>query len=303
VHGVFATKTEARMLMLKMLWTAARRGAEAFIDNGDLSRGAAIAFYAITSIGPVLLIIVAVAGLALGEEAARGALMGKLSTMMGDQAAGFLQTAIGSASNYHSGVLASVVGVVSLIVTASGVFGEMQTALNAIWRAEPEGDSVTRLIKARLTSLGLVVALGFLLLVSLVVGAAVAAIGQALHAVVPSTEALLHVLNFVVSLALLAGIFAAIYKVLPDKPLTWHDVIIGAVATALMITIGKMAIGIYLGSTAVTSSFGAAGSVLASLLWVYYSAQIFLYGAEFTRAFSDLRAKKPVPAREEASLS
>ncbi|WP_158258412.1 YihY/virulence factor BrkB family protein [Rhodopila globiformis] len=280
--------------MLKMLWTATRRSAEAFIDNGDLSRGAAIAFYAVTSIGPVLLIIVAVAGLVLGEDAAQGALMGKLHHWMGDQAASFLQTAIGSASNTHAGILASIIGVVSLIITASGVFGEMQTALNAIWRAQPEGDSVTRLIKVRLTSLGLVVALGFLLLVSLVIGAAIAAVGQALHAILPFTEGLLHFLNFIVSLALLAAIFAAIYKVLPDTPLTWSDVIIGAMVTALLITIGKLAIGIYLGTSAVMSSFGAAGSVLASLLWVYYSAQIFLYGAEFTRAFSDLRhARKP----------
>jgi membrane protein len=280
--------------MLKMLWTATRRSAEAFIDNGDLSRGAAIAFYAVTSIGPVLLIIVAVAGLVLGEDAAQGALMGKLHHWMGDQAASFLQTAIGSASNTHAGILASIIGVVSLIVTASGVFGEMQTALNAIWRTQPEGDSVTRLIKARLTSLGLVVALGFLLLVSLVIGAAIAAVGQALHAILPFTEGLLHFLNFIVSLVLLAAIFAAIYKVLPDTPLTWSDVIIGAVVTALLVTIGKLAIGIYLGTSAVMSSFGAAGSVLASLLWVYYSAQIFLYGAEFTRAFSDLRhARNP----------
>src|SRR6201999_3772888 len=126
------------MHMLKMLWTAIRRGAEAFIENGDLSRGAAIAFYAITSIGPVLLIIVAVAGLALGEDAAQGALIGKLQGMMGDQAAGFLQTAISSAANHHAGILATLIGVISLVVTASGVFGEMQTALNAIWRTRPE---------------------------------------------------------------------------------------------------------------------------------------------------------------------
>jgi membrane protein len=280
--------------MLKTLWLAARRGAEAFVDNGDLSRGAAIAFYAITSIGPVLLIIVAVAGLVLGEEAARGALMGKLNDAMGEQSAAFLQTAIGSASNIRSGILATIVGVVSLIVTASGVFAEMQTALNAIWRTEPEGDSVTRLIKARLTSLTLVVMLGFLLLVSLVVGAAIAAIGQALHRIMPFTETLLQLLNFAVSFTLLGAIFAAIYKILPDTPLRWSDTIVGAVVTALLITIAKMAIGIYLGTSAVASSFGAAGSVLASLLWVYYSAQIFLYGAEFTRAYSDLRAKKPV---------
>ncbi len=279
--------------MLKHLWIATRRSAEAFVDNGDLSRGAAIAFYAITSIGPVLLIIVAVAGLVFGEDAARGALMGKLHDAMGDQAAGFLQTAIGSASNHHSGLLASIIGVVSLIVTASGVFGEMQTALNAIWRATPEGDSVTRLIKARLTSLTLVVSLGFLLLVSLVIGAAIAAVGQVLNGIMPFTQVLLHLLNFAVSLALLSAIFMAIYKILPDTHLRWSDTIVGALVTALLITIGKMAIGIYLGTSAILSSFGAAGSVLASLLWVYYSAQIFLYGAEFTRAYSEARAAKP----------
>jgi membrane protein len=287
--------------MLRNLWIAARHSADAFVENGDLSRGAAIAFYAITSIGPVLLIIVAVAGLVLGEDAARGALMGKLHDAMGDQSAAFLQTAIGSASNHRSGVLASIIGLVSLIVTASGVFGEMQTALNAIWRTRPDGDSVTRLIKARLTSLTLVVTLGFLLLVSLVVGAAIAAVGQALNSIMPFTEVLLHLLNFVVSLALLGAIFAAIYKILPDTHLRWSDTIIGALVTALLITIGKMAIGIYLGTSAVASSFGAAGSVLASLLWVYYSAQIFLYGAEFTRAYAELRAPARVVEPAEAA--
>jgi membrane protein len=220
---------------------------------------------------------------------------------MGDQSAAFLQTAIGSASNHRSGVLASIIGLVSLIVTASGVFGEMQTALNAIWRAKPEGDSVTRLIKARLTSLTLVVSLGFLLLVSLVVGAAIAAVGQVLNGIMPFTQVLLHLLNFAVSLALLSAIFMAIYKILPDTHLRWSDTIVGAVVTALLITIGKMAIGIYLGTSAILSSFGAAGSVLASLLWVYYSAQIFLFGAEFTRAYAETRAAKPEPVEPAAA--
>ena len=135
--------------MLKSLWIVTRRSAEAFIDDGALSRGAAIAFYAVTSIGPVLLIVVAVAGLVFGEDAARGALMQKLGNVMGPQSAGFLQLAIGSASNHSSGVLATIIGIVSLIITASGVFSEMQTALNAIWRANPEGTTVTRLIKSR----------------------------------------------------------------------------------------------------------------------------------------------------------
>ena len=287
--------------MLKTLWIVTKRSAEGFIEDGALSRGAAIAFYAVTSIGPVLLIVVAVAGLAFGEDAARGALMTRLSQTMGPESAGFLQLAIGSASDHRAGVAATAIGLVSLIVTASGVFSEMQSALNAIWRTEPRGTTVMRLIKARLTSLTLVVTLGFLLLVSVIAGAAIAAVGQALNSVMPFTEILLHLLNFVISLLFLAVIFAAIYKILPDRRLEWRDTIVGACVTALLITFGKLAIGIYLGTSAIASSYGAAGSVLASLLWIYYSAQIFLFGAEFTRSYAEHRAEvrgsaAPVPA-------
>jgi membrane protein len=273
--------------MLKTLWLVTKRSAEAFVEDGDLSRGAAIAFYALTSIGPVLLILVAIAGLVFGEDAARGALMGRLDAAMGPQSAGFLQLAIGSASDHRAGIVATIIGVVSLIITASGVFGEMQTALNAIWRTSPEGTTVGRLIKARLTSLTLVAALGFLLLVSVVIGAAIAAAGKALDSIMPFTEILLSLLNFVISLAFLAAIFTAIYKILPDRPLKWRDTVMGAVVTALLITIGKMAIGIYIGRSGIASSYGAAGSVLAAMLWIYYSAQIFLFGAEFTRAYAE----------------
>jgi membrane protein len=277
--------------MLKTLWLVTKRSAEAFIEDGALSRGAAIAFYALTSIGPVLLIVVAVAGLVFGEDAARGALLSKLGGAMGPQSASFLQLAIGSASDQRAGILATIVGVVSLVITASGVFGEMQTALNAIWRTSPEGTTIMRLIKARLTSLTLVVALGFLLLASVVIGAVTAAAGAALDTIMPFTETLLHLLNFVVSMAFLAAIFTAIYKILPDRRLEWRDTVVGACVTALLITIGKMAIGIYIGHSGIASSYGAAGSVLAALLWIYYSAQIFLFGAEFTRAYAENRVQ------------
>ncbi|HEY8290107.1 MAG TPA: YihY/virulence factor BrkB family protein [Acetobacteraceae bacterium] len=274
--------------MRRSLWSVTKDSAVAFIEDGALSRGAAIAFYAVTSIGPVMLIVVAVAGLAFGEDAARGALMARLRGAMGEQSASFLQTAIGSASGHGSGIIATVVGLVSLVVTASGVFGEMQAALNAIWRARPEGGTVTRLIRSRLSSLGLVVALGFLLLVSLVLGAAIAAVGQTLNRVVPFSELLLQGLNFLLSLGLLAAVIAAIYKILPDRDVRWGDVAVGALVTALLITIGKLAIGIYIGHSGIASSFGAAGSVLAAMLWVYYSAQIFLFGAEFTRVYAGI---------------
>lgn len=272
--------------MLRSAWSLISETVSSFIGNNGLSRGAAIAFYGITSIGPVLLLIVAVAGLVLGEDAARGALIDKLSGAMGTQSAEFLQTAIGSASNRGSGWLATIIGIVSLIITSSGVFGEMQSALNTIWRATPEGDTVTQLVKSRLTSLGLVVALGFLLLASLVVGTAIAALGHALGEIMPFTELLLHILNTLISLAMLGLIIAAIYKVLPDTHIEWRDVLIGSVVTAVLINVGKIAIGFYIGETGIASSYGAAGSVLATLFWVYYSAQIFLLGAEFTHAYA-----------------
>ena len=174
-------------------------------------------------------------------------------------------------------------------MTASGVFGEMQTALNKIWDAEPRATTVSRLIRARAVSLGLVAALGFLLLVSLVISATLTALGDYLNAVLPFGSLILSVLNFVVSLALIAVLFAAIYKVLPDRPIAWHDVIAGAIVTALLFTAGKSLIGWYLGSSAVASSYGAAGGLIILLLWVYYSTQIFLLGAEFTRAYASFR--------------
>jgi membrane protein len=293
VRCVYEARTEIGML--QTLWLVTKRSAEAFIEDGALSRGAAIAFYALTSIGPVLLIVIAVAGLVYGEDAARGALLSKLGGAMGPSSAGFLQLAIGGASNHSAGVVAAIIGVVSLIITASGVFGEMQTALNAIWRASPEGTTVMRLIRARLMSLALVAVLGFLLLASVVTGAAIAAAGEALGTIMPYTETLLHVANFVVSLGCLTALFTAIYKVLPDRHLSLQDTAVGAFVTALLITIGKTAIGIYIGSSGVASSYGAAGSVLASLLWIYYSAQIFLFGAEFTRAYAERRMPGGVP--------
>src|ERR1044072_7180279 len=205
---------------------------------------------------------------------------------MGDQAADVLQTALATASPKSSGVLATALGVVTLLATASGVFGEMQTALNRMWKAKPKSGTVSRLIRARAGSLGLVAALGFLLAVSLVVSAGLTALGTTLNAVLPFGEAILSVVNFLVSFLLLALLFAAIYKVLPDRAIAWRDVVMGAAVTALLFTIGKSLIGWYLGSSAVASSYGAAGGLIVLFLWVYYSTQVFLVGAEFTRAWA-----------------
>jgi membrane protein len=222
---------------------------------------------------------------------------------MGQQTAEVLQTAVASAASKSSGVMATTIGIITLMVTASGVFGEMQTALNAIWKAEPKGTTVSQLIRARAVSLGLVAALGFLLMVSLVVSTGLTAFGNYLDSILPFGTIILTVLNVVVSLMLISFLFAAIYKVLPDRDLEWGDVVVGAIVTAVLFTIGKSLISWYIGSSAVASSFGAAGALIVLLLWVYYTAQIFLLGAEFTKVYANTHgSKQDAPVSEDAPL-
>ena len=284
--------------MFSAMWTQLKETVLAFIDDEALSRGAAIAFYTVTSIAPVLLIVIAIAGLVFGRDAAENAIIEQLSGLMGQQTAEVLQAAVANAASKTSGIWATLIGIATLIITASGVFGEMQTALNVIWKAEPKGTTVSRLIRARAASLGLVVVLGFLLMVSLVASTALTAFGDYLNALLPFGKIILTVLNGVLSILLISFLFAAIYKVLPDRDLQWRDVAVGAVATAILFTIGKSLISWYIGSSAVASSFGAAGALIILLLWVYYSAQIFLLGAEFTKIYANTRGSKqnaPIP--------
>jgi membrane protein len=257
-----------------------------FIDDEALTRGAAIAFYTVTSVGPVLFIVVAIAGLVFGEDAARGAISSELASLMGQQSADLLETAIKSAARSSSGFLPAAIGIITLVITASGVFTEMQQTLNVIWRAEPTGTTVSRLLRARAASLGLVAALGFLLLVSLVVSALLTFLSGVIDAYLPLGHLILQALTFLVSFGIVTLLFGAIYKILPDRRIEWHDVMIGAVVTALLFSIGKFLIGLYIGSSSMASSYGAAGSLIIVLLWVYYSAQIFLLGAEFTKAYA-----------------
>jgi membrane protein len=278
--------------MFSAAWKMLKDTVLAFIDDEALSRGAAIAFYTVTSIAPVLLIVIAIAGLAFGRDAAQNAITEQLSGLMGRQTAEVLQTAVASAASKSSGVVATIIGIITLMVTASGVFGEMQTALNVIWKATPEGSTVSQLIRARAASLGLVAALGFLLMVSLVVSTLLTAFGHYLDSILPFGQVILTGLNVVVSLVLISFLFAAIYKVLPDRDLEWGDVVVGAVVTGVLFTIGKSLISWYIGSSAVASSFGAAGALIVLLLWVYYSAQIFLLGAEFTKVYANSHGSK-----------
>lgn len=271
--------------MLASAWSMLKETVADWLEDNCLSRGAAIAYYTIFSIGPILLIIIAIAGFVFGQDAAQGAIVGQLEGLMGRDAAQTVQNALAGAGKSGSGVVATIVGVVTLMIAATGVFAELQYSLNQIWRAKP-AEGVTGMIKARAASLGLVATFGFLLLVSLVVSAALAAVGNWLNGIIPGMSVILQAATFVLSLLILTLLFAAVYKILPDRSLTWKDVGVGAFATALLFTIGKTVIGLYIGRTSPASSFGAAGALVVFLVWVYYSSQIILLGAEFTKVYA-----------------
>jgi membrane protein len=224
-----ARRHSSEAVVIWSSWQLIKESILSFIDDDALSRGAAISFYTATSIAPVLLIVIAVAGLAVGREAAQNGITVQLSGLMGQQTADVLQTAIASAAGKKAGTLATVMGIITLMVTASGVFGEMQSALNVIWKAKPRGTTVSRLIRARAASLGLVAALGFLLAVSLAISAMLTAFGGYLNSVLPFGKLILTALNLIISLALLTILFAAICKVLPDRVLQWRDVLLGSI--------------------------------------------------------------------------
>ncbi len=271
---------------LRNVWRLLRDTVEGFVQDDALSRGASIAYYTLFSLAPILLIAIAIAGLAFGRDAARGAIVVQLSGLMGGKSAEALQAMIESASDPKTGMMASLIGIVAALITLTGAFGEVQSALNTVWKAKSRRSTLSRLVRARLASLGLVLTSGFLLTVSLVVSAALAAVSNYLKAVFPAAELALQVADIVISGALLTGMFAAIFKILPDTPIAWRDVTIGALVTAGLFEGGKYMIALYIGKSDVASSYGAAGALIILLLWIFYSAQIFLLGAEFTRAFA-----------------
>jgi membrane protein len=299
-------------MKLKQIWTLIKQSVSSWIDDYAPSMGAALAYYTLFSIAPLLLIVIAVAGFFFGPEAARGEIFEQLDGLIGKEGALAVQALLESASKPGHGAIATVVGIFTLLIGATTVFAELQSDLDRIWRAPAAAQSsgIWSLIHGRLLSLGMVAAIGFLLLASLVVSAAVAALGKWWGSLFAGWEVLLQTINFVVSFAIITGLFALIYKMLPRVKIAWRDVWVGAVVTALLFTIGKLLIGLYLGKSGITSGFGAAGSFVVLLVWVYYSAQIFLLGAEFTWVYAHShgsRATEPepetpqvIPARSES---
>jgi membrane protein len=251
--------------------------------------GAALAYYTMFSLAPLLLLVIAVAGLVFGQEAARGQIVAQLGGLVGKEGAEAIQGLLKSAGHTGNSIIASAIGVVTLLIGATSIFGELQSDLDRIWRAPaaaPGPAGLWGLIRTRLLSLGMVGAIGFLLLVSLVVSAMLSALGNWWGAWFGGWAIVLQIVNQVTSFGIITALFALMYRLLPRVTVGWHDVWIGSAATALLFTIGKYVVGVYLGRAGVTSGFGAAGSLVVLLVWVYYSSQLFLLGAEFTWVYA-----------------
>jgi membrane protein len=254
------------------------------------SMGAALAYYTVFSIAPLLLIVIAIAGLIYGEDAARGAIFTQLSGLVGNDGATAIQGLLKSVNKPSESIIATIVGIGTLLIGATTVFGELQDALNRIWRAPALVDKggVWKLLRRRLLAFGMILTIGFLLIVSLLLSAALAAVGNWIGPSFAGWEALLHVVNFVISFGVTTVLFAMIYKIMPRVNIAWRDVWLGAAVTSLLFSIGKFLIGLYIGKSSVASGFGAAGSLAVLLVWIYYSTQMFLMGAEFTWVYANL---------------
>jgi membrane protein len=265
--------------------------------------GASVAFYSILSFAPLLVLITAVIALVFGHASAQGALVNQARELIGARGAETVQTLLKNAQKPSSGLFASVVAFVTLLFGASGVFTELQDALNVIWDVKGQTASgVVGMIKQRLFSFGMVLSVGFLLLVSLVLSAALAYLGRAFGQLLPMPPFVLQAINFVVSFAVVAALFALMFKYVPAAKISWRDVLVGAVGTALLFTIGKLLLGLYLGKASVGSTYGAAGSFVALVVWIYYSAQIFFFGAEFTHVRAEAHGTKSESGAKETAL-
>ena len=271
--------------------------------------GASLAFYTLLSLTPLLLVVVAIVGLVYGQSTAQRQIIDQVGALVGSQGAKATEALLQGSQNKSHGITATVVGLVTLLFGASAVMIELRDALNTIWEVPTRNFSgfqmVTHYIKDRLFSFGMVLSIGFVLVVSLVLSTWIAALGALSSSILPGQEVLLHIANSAASFLVIAALFTAIYKVIPDVKLEWRDVILGGVVTSLLFTIGKLLLSLYLGKASIASSYGAFASIVVLVVWVYYSGQIFFLGAEFTRTFTlhfgsnpDLTGGNPGPDRQ-----
>lgn len=267
---------------------------------------AALAYYTIFSLAPLLIIVIAITGLFWQQQAVHQQVMNQIQGLVGADGAKFVSDLLTSASNPSRGITATILGIITLVFGALGVFNELHNALNTIWEVKEEEtkgllQSIKKIIFDRFLSFTMILGIGFLLLVSLVISAALSAVQTSIGNAIPLSEIVLQLANLVISIAVITVLFALIYKFLPDAEIAWRDVWLGAFVTAVLFSLGKFLIGLYLGNSAVASSFGAAGSLVLLLLWIYYSAQILFFGAEFTQVYANNYGSKILPEGEEAT--
>jgi membrane protein len=292
------------MSRLKQLFELLRDTFNEFNRDKVPRLAAALAYYTAFSVAPLIIVVIAIAGLAFGQEAVRGQLDNQIQGLVGAQAADAIQQMVASANQPETGTIASIIGVVTLLLGAGGLFGQLQDALNTVWGVEPKpNQGIIATIRARFLSFTMVLGIGFLLLVSLVVSAGLSALNTWMSGLLPIPGFILQLINFVISFAVVTLLFMMIFRILPDVDIAWRDVSLGAAVTALLFVIGKFLIGLYLGNSSVASSYGAAGSFVVFLLWVYYSAQILLFGAEFTQVFAKQYGSKIVPSEHAQFVS
>lgn len=275
---------------MRAIWSLLRETYAEWTADGAPRLAAALAYYTAFSIGPLLVLVIALAGALFGDEAARGQIAAQLKGLVGADGAQMLEEMVENAAREPSGTLATLTSIVALILGATGVFGELQSMMNTIWDVERPATAsggIAAMIRTRILSFGMILGIAFLLLVSLVVSAVVAAASGWSRALLPGMDALWHLVDVVVSLGVTTALFAMIFKFLPDAQIGWRDVLSGAFVTALLFTVGKLAIGFYLGRSSVASVYGAAGSLAVLLVWIYYAAQILFFGAELTQVYAN----------------
>jgi len=265
---------------------------------------AALSYYTVFSIAPFLIVVIAVAGLVAGRDAVRGRLDEQIQGLVGREGADMIQELVQNTGKPSDNILASIIGIATLLLGAGGVFGQLQEALNTVWGVQPKpGRGILGTIKDRFLSFTMVLGVGFLLMVSLIVSAAVTAAGAYVQRLLPGTDFVLQAINFLISFGVVTLLFAMMFKILPDVKVKWQDVWIGAGFTSLLFSIGKTLIGLYLGNSGVLSTYGAAGSLIVILLWVFYSAQILLFGAEFTQVYAQRYGSHIRPAENAVAVT
>ena len=288
----------------KVLFSLLKETFQEWQDDKSSRLAAALAYYTVFSLAPLLIIAIAIAGAIFGEEAAKGELVGQIQGLVGDSGAEVIQGAIQNANKPNIGSIASIISIVVLLFGASGVFAQLQDALNTVWEVESDPKlGIWGFIRKRILSFGAVLGIGFLLLVSLVVSAALSGLSSYMSDVIPGIDLLWRLLNLVISFIVITFLFALMYKYLPDVKIKWSDVWIGAALTSVLFSIGKYALGLYLGRSSFGSIYGAAGSLMVLLAWIYYAAQILFFGAEFTQVYARRYGSQIVPDEHAIPLS